>query len=311
MSFAIPNALKATVNAPKQTNFQADDGGYYTLRSDNDMVFIRCASFRDRPSQADMLHVDLWHNGINIATDAGTYSYNAKAPWNNPLASTRYHNTVTVDGLDQMERAGKFLWLPWLNGEMQTWQSSANGQLAYWQGGHDGYGRLPSPVTHQRGIIRIDNDSWLILDRLQSQAEHAYRLHWLLADFPHHWDENTTTISLETPSGSYYTQFGIINTPFDSTVIRADEDSPDGWHAPYYNTRKPALSLSFEAEATNILFWSVFSTQQLSIVATKEMMTLKNREMGMAVQLETAVSPFIIKNINIIGNNSDSLTITT
>ena len=47
-----------------------------------------------------------WLLGIarNVALDAGTYSYNAPQPWANPLAQTAYHNTVTVDDLDQMER---------------------------------------------------------------------------------------------------------------------------------------------------------------------------------------------------------------
>ena len=304
-------ALNAPLNAPKQADFRANDGGYYTLHANNSMAFIRCASFRNRPAQADMLHLDLWHDGVNIAIDAGTYSYNAERPWNNSLASTRYHNTVTVDGLDQMERAGKFLWLPWLKGKLQTWQTSANGQLSYWQGEHDGYGRLSAPVSHQRGILRIGDDAWLVLDHLQSQAEHAYRLHWLLADFPHHWDEKAAAISLETPSGSYHAQFGTISAPFYSTQIRADETSPDGWQAPYYNTRKPAISLSFQAKVASLIFWSLFSAEQLSIVTTKEEMTLKNRGREIAVQLETAVTPFLINKINITGNNSDSLTITT
>ena len=72
-----------------------------------DLFLFAVPLFRDRPSQADMLHVDVWWRGQNIAMDSGTYSYNAPEPWNNPLAHTAYHNTVTVDGRDQMDRVGK------------------------------------------------------------------------------------------------------------------------------------------------------------------------------------------------------------
>ena len=35
-----------------------------------------------RPSQADALHLDLWHRGVNLLRDAGTFSYNAEgAEW--------------------------------------------------------------------------------------------------------------------------------------------------------------------------------------------------------------------------------------
>jgi len=106
--------LQSDVKTRLRIDLKAETGGYYTLSSKTCFAFIRSATFRDRPGQADMLHLDLWHKGHNIAMDAGTFSYNAPDPWNNPFAHSVYHNTVTVDGYDQMERAGKFLWLPWL-----------------------------------------------------------------------------------------------------------------------------------------------------------------------------------------------------
>ncbi len=32
-------------------------------------------NFKTRPAQMDQLHVDLWHKGINVLCDSGTYSY--------------------------------------------------------------------------------------------------------------------------------------------------------------------------------------------------------------------------------------------
>src|SRR5690606_2810610 len=51
-------------------------GGYYILRERNTLTFIRCGSYKDRPAQADNLHIDIWHKGENILFDGGTYKYN-------------------------------------------------------------------------------------------------------------------------------------------------------------------------------------------------------------------------------------------
>lgn len=256
------DAVKSPVVHEQRSDLQADAGGYYTLRGEDGFAFVRCGGFHHRPSQADMLHVDLWRRGENIAIDAGTYSYNAPEPWNNPLAHTAYHNTVTVDDLDQMDRAGRFLWLPWLRARLRYLKKSAGGHLAYWEGEHDGYRRLKSPVTHRRAIVRLPQDSWLILDRLISDGDHSYRLHWLLADVPHEWNEQDGRLTLHTAAGLYQGQVGVLTGRAVCSLIRADESSPRGWRAPYYNYREPAISLNAAAQGRSISFWSTFGPAQ-------------------------------------------------
>jgi hypothetical protein len=125
-----PTALQANTEPVQRSDLSAAAGGCYTLRSPEDLAFMRCGAFRHRPGQADLLHVDLWWRGQNIAVDAGTTSYNAPPPWDNPLARTIYHNTAAVDGRDQMERAGRFLWLPWARGLVRCDQQAGDGRLA-------------------------------------------------------------------------------------------------------------------------------------------------------------------------------------
>ncbi len=82
----------------------ADSDAYMTehLRARNSWGYLRASHFKSRLSHMDQLHFDLWWRGLNIAQDAGTYLYNAEPPWDNTLVSTRVHNTVMVDGRDQM-----------------------------------------------------------------------------------------------------------------------------------------------------------------------------------------------------------------
>lgn len=268
-------SLDTNTVATERTNLAAEIGGYYTLRGNRSWAFIRCASFRDRPAQADMLHVDLWWRGRNVALDAGTYSYNAPAPWNNSLSGTAYHNTVSVEGLDQMSRAGKFLWLPWLQGDLKVRRESERKHLAYLEGEHDGYHRLHPPVAHRRALIRLGNESWLVLDCLQGTAQREYTLHWLLDDVPHIWDEKINRVALEYPESCYYLQTGGLHyneaqrsLECKASIVRGDKHSPRGWQAPYYNHRLPALSIKTNVTGDKFLLWSVFTPEPCAVNLT-------------------------------------------
>ncbi|MDZ7696581.1 MAG: heparinase II/III-family protein [Deltaproteobacteria bacterium] len=187
---------------------------------------VRCAAFKDRPAQADMLHVDLWWRGQNIAIDPGTYSYNAPDPWDNPLAHTAYHNTVTVDGHDQMERISKFIWLPWLRGEVRCMKRSSKGHIGYWEGTHDGYTRLRDPVWHRRGILQLGAETWLVIDRIRGKPLHRYRLHWLFPNVEHDWNESQGLLMLSTAAGPYHIRTQSLEGMGFYSLVRGDEKSP-------------------------------------------------------------------------------------
>lgn len=250
--------LTAPIQPPSRTDLIAETAGYYTLRSASGLAFIRCGQFHHRPGQADMLHLDLWWRGQNIALDPGTYSYNAPAPWNNPLAQTYYHNTVTVDGQEQMNRVGKFLWLPWLEGQhtpIGQWPLLSNFSLV-WQGQHNGY---QPAVSYQRAIGRLADEGWLVLDRLSSATAHDYRLHWLLGDWPYHWQDDLLT--LQTPAGAYQMRWGATRPGSTANLLRADPHSPRGWQAPTYFQRRPALSFALTHHTSELIFWTMFGPQ--------------------------------------------------
>lgn len=264
-ALAAARAAPAPVQADERPDTSADSGGYYTLRSSAGFAFVRCASFRHRPGQADMLHTDLWWRSQNIALDPGTYSYNAAPPWDNALARSSRHNTVTVDDLDQMRLASRFLWLPWLRGRSRGAWRSAQGHLAYWEGAHNGYERLSSAVWHRRGLLRLGEETWLVWDRLVSRGRHSYRLHWLLLDAPFNWDAPAQRLALATVRGGYHV--ALLSSAKDgvASLVRADLHSPRGWQAPRYHALAPALSLDLTVGAETADFLTVFSPEPLPI----------------------------------------------
>lgn len=94
--------------------WQAKQGGYHILRGPNSHAFIRATTHRDRPGQCDMLHLDLWHAGYNIARDSGShFYYHRDKAEKDYYYSSRAHNVPVVDGTEQMIKGPNFLWFNW------------------------------------------------------------------------------------------------------------------------------------------------------------------------------------------------------
>jgi len=236
----------------------ADSSAYLTdnLRGKNSWAYFRTSHFKSRLSHIDQLSLDLWWRGLNIAQDAGTYLYNAAPPWDNPLVTTRVHNTVTVDGRDQMTRAGRFLVLDWANAYSKNMLETDENILGRIRAYHRGYGN----VKHERTVTVYQDERWLIEDKLTSshRTPHTYRLHWLLPDYE--WEianrESGIVLRLKSPYGwitlSVLSSFILHHSSF--SIVRAgklihgqrDVQPYEGWVSHCYGQKSPALSLALE-----------------------------------------------------------------
>lgn len=241
-----PTTSNVSGDCHAEPPLDAQDGGCYTLSSCSSWAMLHAARYRDRPSQADQLHVDLWWRGHNVLCDPGTYSYNAWPPFEDGLAGSRYHNTVVVDSLDQMTRVDRFLWADWAQASRPQRARPPRRQLT---AEHDGYKRIG--VTHRRLLRALDDDAWIVVDDLLGSGEHNLRLHWLIPDVSYtkhgrswdfRFDAGTARIVLAGPGGAA------------TSVVRGGQwiagdaeaiSEPDrGWCSRYYNRLDPALSIA-------------------------------------------------------------------
>ncbi len=241
------------------------DGGTYILRNTNSRAIIRCTDYQSRPSHADQLHMDLWIHGHNIACDAGTYLYSGEGIWRNGLARTSAHNTVTLDGKDQMFMASRFTWTDWAKGKVL--QHGEN----IWVGEQDGY----KPVTHKRTVMSLDGDRWLVIDNLDANEPHQYTLHWLLSDNP--FAENKNSIHLKYESSVYKVQTGLLGGEAKFSTVRADPNSTRGWRSRYYGYKEPAISLLFEANQPRACFWTFFGFENDTIELNRNILNVNSR----------------------------------
>jgi len=236
--------------------------GTYLLRGPDSKAIIRCTDFRARPSHADQLHMDLWIRGHNIACDAGTYLYSGEGIWRNGLAHTSVHNTITVDGKDQMSLLSRFTWVNWSKGKVLQHNERV------WQGEHDSY----KPVSHRRTVMALDDDRWLVLDHLSDGEPHRYALHWLLDDFPFEQRDNGILLLLN--GMKYKVQVGMSAGKGEFSIVRADPHSTRGWRSRYYGHKEPAISLLLEANQPQVTFWTFFGFED--DVVEREGNVLKN-----------------------------------
>ena len=303
-------AVSAPAQARGAPTLRADVGGYHTLRASSGFAFLRAATFRHRPAQADLLHLDLWWHGQNVALDAGTYSYNAPAPWDNALAGTSCHNTITVDGRDQMRRAGRFLWLPWARGAERVRRVSGRGRIAYWEGAHDGYARLDPPALHRRAVVRLGEEHWLVLDDVASRGPHQYRLHWLLNDWPWEWvaapaatagGGTFASLAVETPAGRYGIQIGTTRGPAVGSLARAEAGSVRGWRSTAYLRREPALSLELIQESASSRFWTAFGPAGYTATSDKSRLSIRTPSWTAVVEFSTGPGAPIVARVGLEG----------
>ncbi len=176
------------------------------------------ARFDGRPGHADQLHLDLWWRGRNVAQDAGTYLYNAAPPWDNPLRQADVHNTVTIAGQDQMQSAGRFLYVRRAQAKLVSYRPPTPEQGAALTASHTGYARLG--LAHTRTVEVTPANRWHIEDTVApirpgraSPAAALATLHWLLPDWPWQVLPATAgrpyTVLLASPDGEVRLELGL------------------------------------------------------------------------------------------------------
>jgi hypothetical protein len=201
-----PNALAThrAEDVPAQVSSAYEVGGYYTLRNPADATWMmtRCHTYRDRQGHCDTLGVDLWWRGVNVLRDCGTYQYYIPGRQDKEryFASMAAHNVVQVDGVDALQKVGRFLIFPWSKATCRHFETGdVPGQ--YFEGESKDYDRKPWGVLQRRAILALPDATWVIVDDLLGAGEHAGRWWWHLADGVVDLDAGHAAARLHTTAG--------------------------------------------------------------------------------------------------------------
>jgi hypothetical protein len=200
-----------------------DKGGYYVLREKGTLTFLRCGHFKDRPQQADNLHLDLWGNGENILRDAGSYLYNTEERWTRYFAGTASHNTVMVGDLDQMRKGPRFIWYDWVRESRAGWFYSGERMF---EGHFVGFHHSGQAVTHRRRVTKTPG-----------------QLHWLVEDWLHGAPARLPMQQIWHPSDYFLKNFTL--TAQEQSGHELPPAATEGWYSETYGEKIPTARIVF------------------------------------------------------------------
>lgn len=243
-----PACLDLPLKPPLLTSASFVHSGFHVWRSRDDsgtFVAFRCGSVQERFSQIDMLHVDVFCRGENVLVDGGSYLYNGDQAWHDYFLETASHNTITIDGRDQMLHYRKFKNL--YQTQARLLSVDTHGDWTVLVGEHLGYRRHPGACIHRRAVAAHTSGACVIRDSVLGSGEHIIRVHWLAGPFPWHHDVDAGGLTLDTPSGAFrlLMRHEDGRVP-DSTIASGIESPPRGWLSRYYAERLAVPSLAAE-----------------------------------------------------------------
>jgi uncharacterized heparinase superfamily protein len=223
------------------------DGGYYLLAADRGtedemVVLFDAGPFGLEPlyahAHADALSFWLSYGGRQFLVDPGTYCYDW-SEWRRYFRSTAAHNTVRIDGLDQAEQAGTFLWRKPVNAYL-TGLEDAEG-CAEVEGWHDGYRRLADPVTHHRRLRLFKKSHTLaIVDRLECHGRHDVEILF-------HFSPTCRVAQVKSHCFLVTNGEKALLVQLDSRLqVRLEQGATSpilGWYSPSFGFKQPAVTL--------------------------------------------------------------------
>ena len=126
-------------------------------RSRDSWAYLRASSFKSKLRPHGSASPGSVVAGTQHCADA-VRTATPDVPWDNPLVSTRVHNTITVDGYDHMTVVRRFLTLDWFPAFSKRLLGADAPAVGRMLASHNGYRRLG--VRHQRLASVTEDGRW-------------------------------------------------------------------------------------------------------------------------------------------------------
>ncbi|PKF61444.1 heparinase [Psychromonas sp. psych-6C06] len=184
--------LSPSVNDTKPLSSVAfKESGYYLLQAgslaqgNQASVLFDCAELGYTAiaahGHADALSFVMRINKNDLFVDTGTYDYFSHPQWRNHFRTTKAHNTLEVDGVDQSVMTGPFMWEQHAQANCIEWSPTNNGGTVFAE--HSGYLRLSEPVNHQRAVqLDVEQKKIIISDHVLTSGTHDIALYFHLSE---------------------------------------------------------------------------------------------------------------------------------
>lgn len=221
---------------PEKVSSAFPYAGHFVMRSGWDeqdrYLFFDGGPFGYGHQHEDKLNMMVYAHGRVHIVDPGNYPYDA-SQWRTYVLSTRAHNTVMVDGMEQNQRGkareeyvvSEPLPHTWLSEETHDYVSAS----------YDlGYGpERDTTVTHTRSILFVKPDFWIVTDFMKASDDqsHVYEAMFHLDADAAEILENGQGVETRNAEGeSNFGIYGMGTTALSVDVISGQEEpTVQGW----------------------------------------------------------------------------------
>jgi hypothetical protein len=178
--------------------------------------------------------------GREVLIDPGTYAYHTQKKWRDYFRGTSAHNTVRIDGMDQSEIGGNFMWLRKASARCLGFETSS--ERDRWSAEHDGYRRLADPVLHRRHITLMKAQRSIeVVDEVFAKRTHEVELFWHFAEGCEVQPEGDHGLVARTGD-----QCVRLHCPgWRLSLHRGDADRPLGWVSRRFDEKQPCWTARF------------------------------------------------------------------
>ncbi len=191
-------------------------------------------------AHSDALAVTLTVRGRPFLIDPGTACYTIDPAIRDRFRSTRYHNTLTIDGRSQSIPAGPFHWHSAAHATALDWRHDQDAD--FFEGAHDGY----APLLHQRSVHSRPG-VWAIVDRVLGAGSHQAEVHWHIDPSWHTTRTGPRTVCARHDDGM---TIWILSLRDECELFHGSGEEALGWCAPVYGPLVPTSAIRTRRVAT-------------------------------------------------------------
>lgn len=196
---------------------------------------------------ADALSFTLRINGAEFVVDPGTFDYFTYPNWRNHFRSTAAHNTIEIDGLNQSELLGSFLWGRRATTRLIEWSTDNSRTRVVAE--HDGYRRLPRPAIHRRSIeLDTEGASVEIVDEIIGNGGHGVRQYFHFAPECRVFKESQRQVRVVRPEGELVIAF---DPAMNVAIFFGDQRTRLGFVSRRYHERTASTTLVAACESNH------------------------------------------------------------
>jgi uncharacterized heparinase superfamily protein len=262
-------------------------GGFYIMRHGDLYMIVDCVPADPKSPSGhkhnSRLSFELFAGDKSFIIDPGTYIYTADKEMRNLFRSTKYHNTVVVDGEEQNRFDEDQLFTMNLDAAVRVnrWVSTEN--YDFLDAEHNGYSRLN--VVHRRLIyFNKEKGYWIIKDMLTGEGgyKHKFELYFHFAPMALKKAKDELVISIETENK---TGANIAIAPLETEGLKLAIEN--GWVSYSYGQKveAPIVKYSKTAEVP-AEFVTVIAAGRVPSVEEIAMITKSMKEAMKEVDVE-------------------------